>query len=131
MEGNPTPAQGSGVELFPGSSRAILDSLEWLDSETGDRSTGSANFPGVACQSQGGGFWGQPMQPTQKTSSHFLARALRWLKTQIVQEVPPEYAACEFDCPKQQCHYREWANCEYRLAHAEGLKPAEGPKEQS
>lgn len=58
---------------------------------------------------------------TKSDSSHgFFARAWRWLKDEIVREVPPEHAVCEFDCRKDQCVYSEWATCEYRLANTEG-----------
>jgi hypothetical protein len=53
-------------------------------------------------------------------TSGFFARALRWLKDQIVREVPPEDALCEFDCRKAQCLYGEWAACERRLTRAAG-----------
>lgn len=52
--------------------------------------------------------------------SGFFARARRWLKDQIVREVPPDDALCEFDCRKEQCFYDEWATCERRLTHAAG-----------
>lgn len=53
-------------------------------------------------------------------SSGIVARALRWLKNQIVDEVPPEDALCEFDCRKEQCQFDEWATCERRLSRGAG-----------
>ena len=48
----------------------------------------------------------------------FLVRAWLWFKDQIVREVPPESAACEFECRKEQCLQDEWASCEHRLSYA-------------
>lgn len=50
----------------------------------------------------------------------FFGRLWRWLKGQVVVEVPVESAVCEFDCRKEQCRYDEWATCEYRLFHMTG-----------
>jgi hypothetical protein len=36
------------------------------------------------------------------------------LKDQIVQEVPPEIALCEFDCRKPECSHGEHEVCERR-----------------
>lgn len=50
----------------------------------------------------------------------------RWLRNQVVQEVPEDSAICEFDCRKEQCVQAEWATCERRLSHAAGeLMPHE------
>jgi len=46
-----------------------------------------------------------------------------WIKAQIVQDVPPEIALCEFDCSRAQCTQAEWATCPRRLqslARSEG-----------
>ena len=56
------------------------------------------------------------MEP-ESASQGFFARLFRWLKGQIVVEVPPENAVCEFDCRKEQCRYDEWASCERRLSY--------------
>jgi len=58
----------------------------------------------------------------------FLTRALRWLKDQLVREVPPEDALCEFDCRKEQCFYDEWATCERRLNRAAGELMPDTPR---
>lgn len=56
-----------------------------------------------------------------KTSaSNPSSRFWLWLKSQIVREVPPEDALCEFDCRKEQCLREEWSNCDRRLSHAAG-----------
>ena len=60
------------------------------------------------------------MQSIETSSEGFFARVRRWLKSQIVGEVPVESALCEYDCRKQQCHYGEWATCERRLSQAAG-----------
>jgi hypothetical protein len=44
-----------------------------------------------------------------------------WLKDQIVADVPPEDACCEFDCRKTQCQLGEWANCKNRLSNLAAL----------
>ena len=44
----------------------------------------------------------------------------RWIKNQIVQDVPEEVALCEFECHKQQCTEREWQTCARRIAWAAG-----------
>ena len=54
-------------------------------------------------------------QPTSR-----VARLCRWLKEQMVKDVPPETALCEFDCRKPQCLEGEWAGCERRLSQAAG-----------
>lgn len=58
------------------------------------------------------------MSRTEAPAAGFLARMWRWLKGQLVGEVPAEIAVCEFDCRKQQCTQGEWENCERRLSHA-------------
>ena len=58
--------------------------------------------------------------PNAQPSRGFFSRTWRWLKDQIVREVPPEDGLCEFDCRKEQCLYDEWATCERRLTRAAG-----------
>lgn len=60
------------------------------------------------------------MPTTVISAQGFFARTWRWLKDQIVREVPPESAICEFDCRKEQCMYDEWATCERRLSRGAG-----------
>ena len=45
----------------------------------------------------------------------------RWLKNEIVADVPPEVARCEFDCRKTQCRLGEWVNCKNRLSYLAAL----------
>jgi hypothetical protein len=47
-------------------------------------------------------------------------QVLRWLKQQVIQDVPDELAVCEFDCRKVQCTRDEWATCERRINRAAG-----------
>jgi hypothetical protein len=42
-------------------------------------------------------------------------RFSRWIKDQLVGEVPVELAACEFECEKDQCLEGEWVNCQHRI----------------
>ena len=72
--------------------------------------------------------------PNAQPSRDLFSRTWRWLKDQIVREVPPEDALCEFDCRNEQCLYDEWATCERRLTRAAGeLMPevCQGPKASS
>jgi len=41
----------------------------------------------------------------------------RSLKDQIISDVPPEDAICEFDCRKRQCQQSEWLRCPNRLSY--------------
>ena len=40
---------------------------------------------------------------------------LHRISKEIVEEVPPEIALCEFDCPKTRCSFKEWETCPRRL----------------
>jgi len=67
------------------------------------------------------------MSSEQPKRAGAISRAWRWVKGQIVGEVPQDIAMCEFDCRKGQCMQDEWETCERRLSGASGeLKP--GPK---
>jgi hypothetical protein len=50
-----------------------------------------------------------------RNPNRFGRKASRWLKEQIIQDVPEDIALCEFDCRKSQCLMGEWENCERRL----------------
>ena len=39
---------------------------------------------------------------------------IRWIKDQLVRDVPDKLAVCEFDCNKNQCLEGEWISCERR-----------------
>jgi len=47
-------------------------------------------------------------------------RVWRWLKAQVVQDVPEADALCAYDCRKQQCNEEEWATCDRRINKAAG-----------
>ena len=51
-----------------------------------------------------------------------VSAATRWLKQQIVQDVPDKIALCEFDCGKGQCRLGEWETCERRLKDLADLR---------
>ncbi len=55
-------------------------------------------------------------------------RVWRFFKAQIVQDIPDEDAACEFDCRVDQCNMGEWATCEHRLRTTlQMMRAAEAP----
>jgi hypothetical protein len=39
----------------------------------------------------------------------------QWLKAQLIQDVPEDIAACEFECRKIECRQGDWETCENRL----------------
>lgn len=51
-----------------------------------------------------------------------IRRAWRSLLDHMVQSVPPEYAACEFNCRAPQCGSDHWECCENRLRASIGLE---------
>jgi len=58
-----------------------------------------------------------------------------WLQHNIVSDVPPEDAACEFGCRKTQCRFDEWVDCENRLsylvrqAHSDAASPTKAMRD--
>lgn len=44
----------------------------------------------------------------------WIARLGRWLRDQVVQEVPESLAVCEFDCDRPDCRTGDWERCERR-----------------
>jgi hypothetical protein len=69
------------------------------------------------------------MPPEQATASP-VRRLWRWLKRQIVEDVPSDIAVCEYDCRKEQCLQSEWETCERRLSAAAGeLHPPQETEE--
>jgi len=62
---------------------------------------------------------------------NLLRSVLGWVRRQVVDDVPPENALCEFDCRKPQCSTAEWETCERRLENAGGqLMPKQEPAAQ-
>jgi hypothetical protein len=55
-------------------------------------------------------------------SSHgrngIVARIRLWLRGEVVDDVPPELAACEFQCRVHECLHDKWESCENRLRAA-------------
>ena len=49
-------------------------------------------------------------------------KAKRWLKDQLVEEVPDSLALCEFGCRKQQCRMRAWETGERRPQDLQDLR---------
>lgn len=56
-----------------------------------------------------------------------LKAILLHLKDKLVQEVPPDIAACEV-CRKTECSEDEWIRCENRIAHAKCLEAVRARK---
>ena len=46
---------------------------------------------------------------------------MRWLREvfqrHIVQDVPNDLAACEFDCKVTECTYGDWKHCKIRIPY--------------
>jgi hypothetical protein len=45
----------------------------------------------------------------------YFRRLRRWIKRRLIQDVPEEIAACEFECRRTECQQGEWETCERRL----------------
>ena len=52
----------------------------------------------------------------------YLRRLQRWIKTRLIQDVPKDIAACEFECRRTECRQGEWETCERRLRAMRGDK---------
>ena len=46
---------------------------------------------------------------------NYFHRLWQRLKGQIIQDVPEDVQACEFECRKLQCAMGDWEKCERRL----------------
>jgi hypothetical protein len=44
----------------------------------------------------------------------------QFVRRQIVDDAPADFAICEFDCRKEQCTQDEWAACERRIQRGAG-----------
>ena len=44
-------------------------------------------------------------------------RLWQQLKKRLVQEVPEEVCACEYDCRKPECRNGDWESCQRRLTY--------------
>ena len=49
-------------------------------------------------------------------------RLRRWIKSRLIQDVPEDIAACEFECRKMECRQGDWETCEKRLRGMRGDK---------
>jgi hypothetical protein len=49
---------------------------------------------------------------TQKT---MFAQTWRLIVSRLIQQIPAEIEACEFECRQTQCAFDEWICCERRL----------------
>jgi hypothetical protein len=64
-----------------------------------------------------------PEQPGKGNS--FIHRLWHRFTGQIIQDVPEDYQACEFECRKLQCLMGDWEKCQRRLdAKAHGQERA-------
>lgn len=48
---------------------------------------------------------------------------VRWLKERVMQDVPADLAACEFECHRRACQRGDWENCPLRLREASLAPP--------
>lgn len=53
-------------------------------------------------------------------------RGWHFLVNHLIQDVPSELAACEFDCRETECSMERWISCERRMQTQRGIegKPA-------
>lgn len=56
------------------------------------------------------------------SSLRAMARRLAAETVDCIAEVPPELAACEFDCRVTHCSGERWSNCPRRLRQARRLQ---------
>jgi hypothetical protein len=49
-----------------------------------------------------------------------LLRMWKYVKRQIVDDVPEAIAICQFDCPRAQCTQDAWHTCERRIRKSAG-----------
>jgi hypothetical protein len=56
----------------------------------------------------------------------------KWVREQVVGDVPEGDAVCEFDCRNHKCTMGEWENCDRRLHRGAGeFMPATNPEARS
>lgn len=58
------------------------------------------------------------MADKRDASGNLLSKIKRWLGDGIVQDVPPDVAACEFQCRVLECNQGQWETCPNRLQGA-------------
>jgi hypothetical protein len=67
------------------------------------------HFPGV-----------NPFVPENRFRGNPFLRMWKYMKRQIVDDVPEAIALCQFDCPKAQCTQDAWRSCERRIRKSAG-----------
>jgi hypothetical protein len=60
---------------------------------------------------------GEPMFKYAVLLGTYFQKLTLSLKDQIISDVPPEDALCEFECRKGQCQHDEWLHCPSRLSY--------------
>jgi hypothetical protein len=55
------------------------------------------------------------MSELGENGDNYFIRLLKSFKGKIVQRVPDDLRACEFECRKLQCLMGDWEKCEKRL----------------
>jgi hypothetical protein len=55
------------------------------------------------------------MDAPQNKKGSWLRRLLERNARRVVDDVPEEIAACEFECRKLECRHGEWESCPRRL----------------
>ena len=64
------------------------------------------------------------MPENGRRSGNPVQRFWRFVKRQVVDDVPEHLAVCEFDCSHGQCMQEEWDTCGRRLQKCAGeLQP--------
>ena len=68
---------------------------------------------------------------TDSFGKRMTSKARRWLKEQLVEEVPDELARCEFGCRRLECRMGEWETCGRRIEEAQDLRDWKARNEKS
>ena len=70
----------------------------------------SLNLPVCRIEARGG----LGLSSAEKGVNYFY-RSWQWFRNQIIQDVPEDYAVCEFDCRKPHCTTGDAEKCVIRL----------------
>jgi hypothetical protein len=70
---------------------------------------------------------GEPMFKYAVLLGTYFQKLTLSLKDQIISDVPPEDALCEFECRKGQCQHDEWLHCPSRLSYLASDAGLTGP----
>jgi len=63
------------------------------------------------------------MSDEGREKGNLVSRIRRWLREEVVQDVPPEISVCEFECRHLECAHGEWETCANRLRGMDPPKP--------